>query len=163
MSAAVLTLACRNETELTAIIDRARAADGARVVDVRSSAPLSHDLAEQVPSRPSRVPVYGMLGGVLGGLVAYLVAMVAAQAYPMITGHMPILAAPPMGIITYEGIALGAVLATTIGVLIECRLPKLSSGGEAAARVAQGELVVSLEVPAERVDEFGDLGETIDG
>ena len=157
-----LTLACRDEAQLATVLDQAARADDVQIVDVRSSAPLSEAIAERMPTRRPRVPLFGILGGGLGGLIAYLVATLTAKAYPLVTGHMPIVAAPPVGIITYEGIALGAVLATTLGVLWECRLPRSSPGGAAESRVAAGQLVVLLQLPATRADEFASLAERLD-
>ncbi|MEE2776318.1 MAG: quinol:electron acceptor oxidoreductase subunit ActD [Acidobacteriota bacterium] len=156
-----LTLACTDDVHLAEVLDRAQLVDGSRVRDVRSSSPLAPSLAERVPTRIPRVPIFAILGGGLGGLAADLIASLTAQADPMITGHMPIVAAPPVGIITYEGIALGAVLATTLGVLIECRLPSSRRNSEVASRVARGELVVTLDVPANAADELSRLAEPI--
>jgi hypothetical protein len=96
-----------------------RASLRARVVEVRSSVPLSEDLAELAPTRRSRAPSWGIAGGIAGGVAGWLLALFTAKAYPIVTGHMPIVAAPTSGIVIYEGIALGAVLATTFCVLRE--------------------------------------------
>jgi hypothetical protein len=86
---------------------------------VRSGVPLSEDLAQAAPTRRSRASTWGILGGLGGGLAAWLLAVFTAKSYPIITGHMPLVAAPTSGIVVYEGIALGAVLATTFCVLLE--------------------------------------------
>jgi hypothetical protein len=91
----------------------------ARIVEVRSSVPLPEDLADLAPTRRSRAHVWGISGGIAGGVAGWLLALFTATAYPIVTGHMPIVAAPTSGIVVYEGIALGAVLATTFCVLWE--------------------------------------------
>ena len=157
-----LTLALHSEGELRRLLARTDAIAGAHVLSVRSSTPLSEEMMERLPSRTPKVFLWGILGGIGGGLAALLIATLTARAYPMVTGHMPILAAPPVGIVTYEGIALGAVLLTTLGVLWEGRLPRRSAGGEADRRVAVGQIVVALEVPAEARDEVAALGEPLE-
>jgi len=91
----------------------------ARVIEVRSGVPLSEDLADIAPSHQSRASKWGIAGGIGGGLAGWLLALFTAKTYPIVTGHMPIVAAPTSGIVVYEGIALGAVLATTFCVLRE--------------------------------------------
>ena len=109
-----------DEDSLRAAIERLEQASlPARVVEVRSSVPLSEDLAELAPTKRSRAPSWGIAGGIAGGVAGWLLALFTAKAYPIVTGHMPIVAAPTSGIVIYEGIALGAVLATTFCVLRE--------------------------------------------
>lgn len=150
-----------DEESLRAAISRLeQAALPARVIEVRSSVPLSEDLAQLVPTRRSRAPFWGIGGGIAGGVAGWLLALFTAKAYPIMTGHMPIVAAPTSGIVIYEGIALGAVLATTFCVLREGGLPRWR---RRAAEPAQHEpagtdaIVVTLEadgVLASRVATF---------
>jgi hypothetical protein len=102
----------------------------ARVVEVRSSVPLSEDLGSLGPTRRSQAPFWGIAGGVSGGLAGWLLALFTAKAFPIVTGHMPIVAAPTSGIVVYEGIALGAVLATTLCVIREGGLLRRRRGAE---------------------------------
>jgi hypothetical protein len=60
---------------------------------------------------------------VVGGVSGYLLAAYTQEAYPLITGGMPIIASWPTGIITYELTMLGAVIATVITLLITTALP----------------------------------------
>jgi hypothetical protein len=124
-----------------------REAPGCRVVELRSSIPLPDDLAAQAPSRRSRAPLLGIAGGALGGVAGWLLALFTARAYPLVTGHMPIVAGPPTGIVVYEGIALGAVLATTLAVVIEGGLARRRRAGPEDAAVAAGGIAVTLEAP----------------
>ena len=50
-----------------------------------------------------------------------------SEAYPLPTGGMPIVPLPTSGIITFEGMAIGAILMTVGTVLFECGLPGLRS------------------------------------
>jgi hypothetical protein len=69
------------------------------------------------------MPWLAVLGGVVGGVSGYLLAAYTQEAYPLITGGMPIIASWPTGIITYELTMLGAVIATVITLLITTALP----------------------------------------
>jgi hypothetical protein len=137
-----------------------QAALPARVVELRSSIPLSEDLAELAPTRQSRAPFWGIAGGIAGGAAGWLLALFTAKAYPIVTGHMPIVAAPTSGIVIYEGIALGAVLATTFCVLREgglLRRRRREAQPHHDQPPAAGAIVVTLEtdgVLASRVAAF---------
>jgi hypothetical protein len=69
------------------------------------------------------MPWLAVLGGVVGGVSGYLLAAYTQEAYPLITGGMPLIASWPTGIITYELTMLGAVIATVITLLATTRLP----------------------------------------
>ena len=113
-------------------------------IEIRSSIPL-----EQARSLPgvrtrSRIPLIAISGGVLGGLAAFLLVSFTATDYPIVTGGMPIVPALPLGIITYEGTALGAILATVIGVFLEGGLPRFRHRvGPLDHHVAEGRILLS--------------------
>ncbi len=87
-------------------------------VEVRSPSPLEEgDLP--LPQPKSRVLPFALAGAVLGGLTAFGLAAGTALAYPLPTGGMSIVAGPPVGVVTYEGTALGLILATVVRVLWE--------------------------------------------
>ena len=114
-------------------------------IEVRSSIPLQ----VKVPGAGgrSRVPLIGVLGAALGGGGVYLLATLTSKAYPLYTGHMDIIAAPPIGIVTYEGIALGAVLSTFLAVIFEAGLPRRTRKGALDRHVADGAVVLSVDCP----------------
>ena len=87
-------------------------------VEVRSPAPLEDDELP-LPKPKSRVLLFALAGAVLGGLVAFGLAAGTALAYPLPTGGMSIVAGPPVGVVTYEGTALGLILMTVLRVLWE--------------------------------------------
>jgi hypothetical protein len=93
-------------------------------VEVRGSIPLPADLdPEPADARGrSRVLPAALAGALLGGLGAWLIATQTALSYPIHTGGMPLVAGPPVAIVTYEGTALGLILATVAAVVIEGRL-----------------------------------------
>jgi hypothetical protein len=73
--------------------------------------------------RKTRMPWFAALGGLIGGTCGYLLGRYTQTAYPLITGGMPIVAAWPTGIVTYELTMMGATVTTLITLLIGARLP----------------------------------------
>ncbi|MEM1247619.1 MAG: quinol:electron acceptor oxidoreductase subunit ActD [Acidobacteriota bacterium] len=117
---------------------------------------------EELEEGRSKVLLFALVGAIVGGSSAFLLAAWSAKAYPLITGGMPLIAGPPVGLVTYEGTALGAVLATVLGVLLEGRLaggsppPEqvstlLGDGLHVLEVAAEGEAVVALLDDADRV------------
>jgi hypothetical protein len=92
-------------------------------VEVRSSVPLEHDVAPVGAAVKSRIPWTSLAGALVGGIAFFLMVKLTSEAYPLPTGGQPIVALPPAGVITFEGVAIGAVLATVATVLFECGLP----------------------------------------
>lgn len=87
-------------------------------IEVRSPAPLEED--ELPLAKPkSRVLLFALAGAVVGGLTAFGLAAGTALAYPLPTGGMSIVAGPPVGVVTYEGTALGLIVMTVLRVLWE--------------------------------------------
>jgi hypothetical protein len=101
-----------------------------RDIVVRSSAPLDHDVFPFGAGVHSRMPWMATLGAFLGGTAFFLMVKLTSEAYPLPTGGMPIVALPPAAIITFEGVAIGAILCTVATVLYECGLPGLWSTGK---------------------------------
>ena len=69
------------------------------------------------------IPWTSLAGAVLGGVAFFMMVKLTSEAYPLPTGGQPIVALPPAGVITFEGVAIGAVLTTVATVLLECGLP----------------------------------------
>ena len=98
-------------------------------VEIRSSAPLDHDVFPERHSVHSRMPWMALTGAGFGGLGLFSLVAWSSSVYPLPTGGMPIVAIPSTGVITFEGIAIGAILFTVGTVLYECGLPGLWSAG----------------------------------
>jgi ActD protein len=151
-----------DETALRKALERvAREAPGARVLEVRSSVPLPEDLAELAPTRRSRAHIWGIAGGASGGFAGWLLAFFTAKAFPVVTGHLPIVPMPTSGIVIYEGIAFGVVLATTICVLREGGLVRRRGDSAGVDRTVGGDptdpgsIVVIFEDEAARGERLG--------
>lgn len=98
-------------------------------IEIRSSAPLDHDVFPDGAGVRSRMPWTALLGAVTGGTAFFMMVKLTSEAYPLPTGGMPIVALPAAGVITFEGIAIGAILCTVATVFFECGLPGLWSTG----------------------------------
>jgi hypothetical protein len=75
-----------------------------------------------------RLYVFPLVGAICGLTAGILLTSMTQLAYPLVTGGKPILALPPMAIISYEATLLGAILFTVIGIIFESRLPRLKLG-----------------------------------
>ena len=126
-------------------LDRlAEAGTPAGDIEVRSSIPL-HDVRTSGPAPRTRVPLMAVLGGLLGGIAAFSLFSLSSLAYPLPTGGMAIVPLPPSGIITFEGIAIGAILCTVGTVLFEGRLLRRGSEpGPLDVHLAAGNIIVSV-------------------
>lgn len=113
-------------------------------IEVRSSVP--HEGLHPIgPGPRTRVPVMAALGGLLGGTGAFLLTSLSSLAYRLPTGGMPIVPGPTTGIITFEGLAIGAMLFTVATVLFEGRLLRLPRHPRVIDRyLAAGNILVSV-------------------
>ena len=115
-------------------------------IEVRSSIPLVHEVCPVGLEVHSRVPFMAVVGAVLGGTAAFLLTSLTSQAYPLPTGGMPIVPLPTTGVITFEGLALGAILCTVATVFYECRLPRLRGRpGPLDQHLAAGSIIVAAK------------------
>lgn len=93
--------------------------------------------------------VFPFVGALLGLSVAILLTIATQAAYPMVTGGKPILSLPPMVIIGYEGMMMGAILFTVLGIFFESRLPNLWAGLY-DPRITEGYIGVSVNIPQDK-------------
>ena len=124
-------------------------------IEVRSSIPLAEDIHPVGQRIRSWVSLMAVLGGLLGGTAAFLGVRFTAFAYPLPTGGMPIFPLMPTGIITFEGIAIGAILFTVATVFLECGMPNLRWRVEPFDRqLAEGKIVVAVQQVSETSTEW---------
>ena len=95
------------------------------------------------------MPWLAALGGVVGGISGFLLALLTQEAYPypLITGGMPLMAAWPTGIVTYELTMLGAVLTTIVVLLVTTRLPNWKARLY-DPEVSQGKILIGVIDPS---------------
>ena len=129
-----------------ALAQLAEAGVPASDIEVRSSIPLPHDVRPVGLEVRSRVPLMAVLGGMLGGSAAFLLTSFTSRDYPLPTGGMPIVPLPTAGVITFEGLALGAILCAVATVFYECRLPSLGRRpGPLDQHLAAGSIIVAAK------------------
>ena len=96
--------------------------------------------------------------GALGGLVlALLIAIGTPTLYPIKVGGQPIVGPfPPTAILTFELVALGAMLAGFIGFLVQSRFPRLEPAIY-DERITDGYIGVGVRASDRLTDEITDL------
>ncbi|MEX2599762.1 MAG: quinol:electron acceptor oxidoreductase subunit ActD [Dehalococcoidia bacterium] len=99
-----------------------------------------------------RLYLFPMVGALVGFALGLLYTAGTQISYPLITGGKPILAIPPMTIILYENIMLGAIIFTVLGVLFESRLPKRNLGLY-DTRITEGYIGLIVDCPDTRLGE----------
>lgn len=100
-------------------------------------------LAEVLPGRSARLPLWALLGGLAGAAASYgLQVYSAVFDYPLNVGGRPLHSWPAFVPLSIEFTLLGAALALVIGLLVTSRLPQLRhplfavSGFESASQEA---------------------------
>lgn len=95
-----------------------------------------------------RIYVFPFIGAFCGLAVALLLTAGTQVSYPLITGGKPVLSLPAMVIVSYEGMMLGAILFTIIGIIFESRLPRTKMGLY-DKRITEGFIGLLIECPDE--------------
>jgi len=125
---------------------RRLAEDGvaAEDIEVRSSSPLGHEFIPTGTSVATRVYRHAVMGGLLGGTAFFFMVKLTSAAQALPTGGMPIFPLPATGVITFEGIAIGAIFLTVATVLYECRLPRRSTAGPLDHYLADDHVLIAV-------------------
>ncbi len=111
-------------------------------VQVVSGVPFPEDTFRE---HPPGVPLQWvtLAGGFLGVVAGLLLAGGTAMLYKILTGHMDVVAPPPVGIITYEVMMLGAIVFTIVGLFLG-----LQKGRPRLDEPRLGEGFIGVLVPA---------------
>jgi hypothetical protein len=114
-------------------------------VEIRSSVPLEHDIVPVGGRIKSRLPWTSVVGGLVGGTAFFMLVKLTSEAYPLPTGGMPIVPMPTTGVITFEGLAIGAVITTVATMLYECGLPSFfKKAGPLDHHIASDHILVTV-------------------
>lgn len=109
------------------LVEAAGKARKAGLVGLDAFTPFAVEgLAEALGQRPPWTRFVALGGGIVGAACGYGMQVWANTAYPLDIGGRP--ASPPQafGLITFELMVLGAVLAMVVGFFLTCRLPRLN-------------------------------------
>ena len=77
------------------------------------------------PRRTSQVRLFTLLGGILGCVIGVAFPAYTMTDWPLIVGGKPLLSLPPLVIIGFELMILGAALSGLVGFLLLSGLPHL--------------------------------------
>lgn len=115
-------------------------------VSVMTPVPLS----EQASAHVGSIPLYlvTVIAGIVGIVVGLFFAGGTAAMYPLMTGGKPIVAAPVVGIISYETMMLLAIV-TTFVTMIVCIRRAHRDIAEQEPRIDDGYVALSILLPAD--------------
>jgi apolipoprotein N-acyltransferase len=108
-----------------------------------SSEPL-HLEGKDAPK--TRIAGFAIAGGLLGATFAILLTVWTSRRVGLVTGGMPIVSPWAFGIIVFELAALGAILVTLGRMIFEAGLARRGALADFDESVAEGRIVVSIQV-----------------
>lgn len=116
-----------------------------RDISVMSPVPLPPNAYGLDAAKPKLwIPWATLAGGIIGACTGFLLAGGTAWLYPLNTGAKPIIALPPVGIITYELTMLFATLFTVVATLYNQYLPSYGPQPYAPEVSANGQFAVVI-------------------
>jgi hypothetical protein len=86
-----------------------------------------------------------LIGGIIGFVSAVALVVGTEQAWPLVTGGMPIVAWYPNLVIIFEMTMLGSIVTTVISLLVTSKLPKFGKTLYDPA-VSDGKILVGVPV-----------------
>ena len=113
-------------------------------IHVLSPLPLSASASDRIAGIP--LYVLTLLAGLVGIGVGLFFAAGTAVMYPLMTGGKPIVAAPIVGIVSYETMMLGAIVTTFVTMIVKI----LTTNSEIRfrdTRIDEGRIAVAIRVP----------------
>ncbi len=122
-------------------------------ITILSSEPLEEYVIGR-PDRPTRMGWAAVLGGVIGGLSGYFLTAATQQAYPLVTGGMPVRTGWTNVIIIYELTMLGVILATAFTLVLSAPLLRWKPAAY-DPEISDGKILIAVEDAAEdRLERF---------
>ena len=123
MSASSMLGLFREPDKLADAMDRLRAAGFEdHELEVLTPCPYPEGAFGEPPPS-NHLYVFPLIGAACGLAVGILLVVASELSFPVVTGGKPILSIPPILIILFEGLMLGAIIFTLLGFLFEARLP----------------------------------------
>jgi hypothetical protein len=84
-----------------------------------------HELDELLPSAPSPVRFFALVGAVAGLLGGFAFTVYTVKVWPLISGGKPLVSIPAFLIIAFELTILFGAILSFVGFLHFCRIPDL--------------------------------------
>ena len=121
---------------------------------IKAYAPYpEHHIEAALGYGQSPVRVFTLVGGLTGASAGFAFTTWTSMDWPLVVGGKPIVSIPAYVIIAFELTVLFGALATIIGLFILSKLPDLKPSVIYDPEFSSGRYGVSVESPAERLDE----------
>lgn len=117
----------------------------AEQITVLTPVPLTTAITPGDSSQPLWPYVITIAAGLVGIAVGVFFAAGTAALYPLMTGGKPIVAAPIVGIISYETMMLLAIVVTFITMIVRIRRARRDSV-DREARIDEGKIALSVSL-----------------
>ena len=109
-----------------------------------------HEFDHALEAPPSRVRIYTLIGGLTGATFGYWIAIWASSYWPLVVGGKPVASWVPYTIFGFEVMVLFGALSTVLGLLINSRVPKLTTTVGYDPRFSSGDYGVWVACPPEK-------------
>lgn len=110
---------------------------------IMSAEPIHGEPSENDRGK-SRIAGFAIAGGLIGAACAILLTVLTSRRVDLVTGGMPIVTPWAFGIIVFELMALGAILATLGRMIFEAGLARRGALADYDEAVADGRVVLSV-------------------
>lgn len=109
-----------------ALIDACHEARAAGLTRMEAFSPFPLDaLDAPLGLGGQRVAAFGIIGGLAGALCGFGLQVYANLDYPLNIGARPLIALPAFTVVTFLLAVLFAAVGAVLGLLVQCRLPRL--------------------------------------
>jgi len=140
--------------ELDATVDAIRDLKEKRLGDISVFSPTPrHELEHAIDAPHSPVRRFTLIGGLAGLTFGYWIAIWISDYWPLVVGGKAIASWVPYTIFGFEVMVLVGALSTVVGLLINARVPRLTTTVGYDPRFSHGDYGVWVECTPERAAE----------
>jgi hypothetical protein len=140
--------------ELDATVDAIKDLKEKRLGDISVFSPTPrHELEHAIDAPHSPVRRFTLIGGLAGLTFGYWIAIWISDYWPLVVGGKAIASWVPYTIFGFEVMVLVGALSTVVGLLINARVPRLTTTVGYDPRFSHGDYGVWVECTPERASE----------
>ncbi len=144
--------------ELDATVDAIKDLKEKRLGDISVFSPTPrHELEHAIDAPHSPVRRFTLIGGLAGLTFGYWIAIWISDYWPLVVGGKAIASWVPYTIFGFEVMVLVGALSTVVGLLINSRIPRLTTTVGYDPRFSHGDYGVWVECTPERAHEAEEL------